>query len=134
MASTLKVDQIEVATASAGVFPTQTGTATFGIDESAGTQLSIANDAAATPFGNANNFSGLLMINDPEQTGSTALFIIGASSTVVLINQAGSLFTTTQDTASKVNVYANAGVITIQNKQGNTIGFRVFAIRMRNSG
>lgn len=134
MASTFKVDTLDVATKSTGVFPTQTGTATFGIDESAGTQLSIANDATATPFGNANNFSGLLMINDPESTGGMGLFIIGASSTVVLISQAGSLFTTTQGTASSVNVYANAGVITIENKRGATIGFRVFAIRMRNSG
>lgn len=134
MGSTLKVDQIDVATASAGVFPTQTGTATFGIDESAGATLSIANNATATPFGNANNFSGLMIINDPNITGETGMFLIGGSSTVVIASQTGAFFTTVQGTASKINVYPNSGVITIENKSGFTIGFRVFAIRMRNSG
>lgn len=132
MASTFKVDAIDATDRIA--LPTQTGVAKFGIDESAGTQLSIANDATATPFSNANNFSGLLMINDPEQTGQTGLFLIGGSSTVVIVSQTGTLYSTTQGTASKVNVYPNSGVITIENKQGATIGFRLFAIRIRNSG
>ncbi len=114
--------------------PTSDGTATFGIDSSGGTALSIANNATATPFSNANNFSGILMVNDPQQTGETGMFIVGGSSTVALLGQSGTLYSVASGTAGKVNVYASAGVVTIQNKQGNTIAFKVFAIRIRNSG
>lgn len=131
--STFKGDIID-APGGISSLPTQTGSAVFPFDFSASPQLSIVNDATATPFGNANNFSGMFIINDPSVTGQTAMFLVGGSSTVVIASQTGTLYSTTQGTASKVNVYPNSGVITIENKSGSTIGFRVFAIRMRDSG
>lgn len=116
--------------------PNSTGTAAFGVDQSAGAQLTIANNATATPFGNSNNFSGIIIINDPVMTGHTGMFIVGGSASVSLVGQsvAGGLFTTTSGTAGKVNVFASGGVVTIENKQGGTIDFRVWSLRMRNSG
>lgn len=62
--------------------------------------------------------------------------MVGSTSAVgpPLLSVAGGLYTNVQGTAGKVNVYSNAGVVTIENKQGNTINFRVFSIRLRNSG
>lgn len=122
-----------IATLAGLVTKTSTGLAEFGIDESASAQLPISNNSVGTPFNNFNNFSGLIIINDPSQTGATAIFI-GGGGNMALIRDSHFLFTDVKDTAGKVNVYGEGGVVKIQNKQGNTINFRVFAIRMRAAG
>lgn len=113
------------------VVPASTGTAQFALDSSPSTDLSIANNATATPFGNANNFSGLFIVNNTS-SGQVGVFIQGGG-TMILVNQTGSEFTTTSGTASSTNVYLSGLVVTIQNKLGGTRTYNVMALRTRAS-
>lgn len=107
------------------------GSALFAMDGTvSGAGLTIANNATATPFGNTNNFGGLLLVADTTVTGVCAMFLVGAS--IALVSQSsGSPFTTTSGTASKINVYLNSGVLTIENKNGSSITFNVLGFRAR---
>jgi hypothetical protein len=110
--------------------PQPQGSQTFALDAN-GTGQSLVNNGTMTPIGGANNFSGLLIVTDIN-TPNTAIFLVG-SSTVVLVSQTGSNFSSVATTAAKTNVYANAGVVTIENKTGGTVEYRVMALRTRNS-
>lgn len=112
--------------------PNPNGSAVFALDDSAGTLLSIANNATATPFGNADNFAGLVIFHEQSATGGSAIFLVSANTTV-LVSQLGSVFSVTQDNAGTVNVYTSSNILTVQNKQGNTIGLMYFGFRTKSS-
>jgi len=110
--------------------PRSSGTALFAIDGSAfGSTLTIANDATATPFGGTQNFSGMFLINDTTVDGALGMFINGSAT--ILVSQTSTIYTITINTASKINVYAASGAITIQNKTGVSRVLNVVAIRSR---
>lgn len=107
--------------------PRSTGTAVFALDSSNGGTLSINADATANPFGNANNFSGLMLIQDLNNA-ETALFLTAAGSNI-LVSSVGTTFSNTINTANKTNVYISSGAVTIQNKQ-TTRSYSITAIRI----
>jgi Right handed beta helix region len=110
---------------------TSTGTASFGIDASGGSALTIANNATAAPFGNSANFAGLIIVNDPSVTGATGVFL---ATNFGMTKIAGSGMSTTAATASSTNVYYNgSNAVEIENKTGGSVNYRVLAIRMRTS-
>jgi hypothetical protein len=108
---------------------TSAGTARWALDTSGSDGISILTNGTATPFSNANNFSGMLYVNDYTVSGQAALFITGNG--IALVSQTGTVFSATKDTASKINVYLEAGVLIIQNKTAGTVSVRVMAFRIR---
>lgn len=109
------------------------GSAVFAMDvQGFGSQLTIANAATATPFGASANFSGLFMVNDTATDGRCALFMKG-DAIVKVAETTANTYTTTQSTASRVNVYLNSNVVTIENLWGSSRTLTVMAIRTRGS-
>lgn len=109
------------------------GSAFFGLDVSVtGTALTIADNATATPFGASAVFSGLFYVNDTATDGRCALFIKG-DALVKVAETTANTYTTTATTASRVNVYLNSNVVTIENKWGSSRTFNVMAFRSRAS-
>ncbi len=107
------------------------GAATFALDTSQGTVLTLANNAIGDATGNANNFSGLLVVNETAVDGALALFLVGNGAITIIAQQAGTLYSTTAGTASKINVYLSASVIKIENKRGGSRSFNIMALRTR---
>ena len=109
--------------------PSSGGTAIWALDTTASSTLSINNDAIGYPFGSANNFAGMLIVNDEATDGSIAAFLLGGG--VSFMYGQTVIFSTTVDTASKINIYVNgSGYIAIQNKTGVTRTIRITAIRV----
>ena len=107
------------------------GTETFAMDVTDKAVLSIAADAIATPFSNANKFSGLMLITD-QTNGSTALFLVGGTPILLLgATTAGDYFGVTKDTDDKTNVYVDVNVVKIQNTFAVTHTYYVMAFRTR---
>jgi hypothetical protein len=119
-------------TAASGVNSVKSaGSAFFGLDVSqTGTALAIANTQTATPFGASAVFSGLFMVNDTLTDGRCALFMKG-DAIVKIAETTANTYTTTQSTASRVNVYLASGVVTIENLWGSSRTFNVMAFRSR---
>jgi hypothetical protein len=116
--------------------PRSSGSAVFGIDAAnTGSTIVIANNATATPFGSGTaggTFSGLVLINNITN-GINTMNICG-SAVIGQTASAAGYFSTTQGTASRVNVYYTAGPnydFTIENKTGASVTLHVFAIRTR---
>jgi pectate lyase-like protein len=109
---------------------TSAGNALFAIDAANGVALTIANNATATPFGNTNNFSGVIYITDPTQTGALGVINI-CGNTVEIYSDPLSKFSITAATADKINVYLVSRVVTIENKLGGSANLNIFAIRTR---
>ncbi len=109
------------------------GSAFFAMDvQGFGSALTIADNATATPFGATANFSGFFFINDTATDGRSALFIKGDAIQLVMATTANT-YTTTLDTASRVNVYLVSNVVTIQNKWGSSRTFNIMAFRSRSA-
>jgi len=108
------------------------GSAVFSLDASAGATISLANNATATPGGNANNFSGILFAVDTTVDGTAGCYLLCAASYSELMGGVTSTWSNTKDTASKINIYFESGVITIQNKTGVTRVLVVMMMRARN--
>lgn len=122
--------------ASSGVAaPRSGGSALFALDSTAtGSAISIAVDATAQPFGAANNIGGMFQICETVSNGSTALFLTGnvsGAAGVIKVADTNSGFSTTINTASKINVYMASSIVTIQNKTASTISCNVQAFRNR---
>jgi hypothetical protein len=108
------------------------GSQHFALDN-AGTGQSVANEGVITPVGNANNFSGLLQVNETSVRGYVALFLCGGQTTAVALvaQSGGSDYSVSAGTAGKINVYYSGGVINVQNRLGSTISLQVTPIRIR---
>lgn len=97
-------------------------------DSSAGASVSIANDGivALTPsIGAGHKF----FVYDAR---GYACEVIGGYAALVLSTGDTSIFTTTKDTASRVNIYVDTGDgnrVKIQNKIGGSMDFRITVIK-----
>jgi hypothetical protein len=108
------------------------GTSIFNLDASqhAGT-LVTSGGGLFNPFGNTNNFSGLLFVSDYTNTGQMAAFLLAGAQSA-LISQSGTTFSNTAGTSSKINVYVNGSLaIEIQNNLAGDITVRVMSLRIR---
>ena len=132
--ATRGVSTAGIIAAEAGFQPPRSGgSAVFALDATArGSNIVIANDAQATPFSNANNFSGLVIINETAVDGGCALFLVGNGGVVEVADTLG-IFTTTAGTASSINVYLSGGIVVVQNKRGGSRTVNVVGIRTRAS-
>lgn len=122
-------------TGSVGV-PSGSGSASSWLDASTaggGTNLVIANNATATPFGATQNFSGLILVMDTNVDGEIALFLTAAGVFMTLVSQNAGHYSTTLNSAGEMNVYLVGGVVTIQNKLGSSSNVIVFGIRLRST-
>jgi hypothetical protein len=109
------------------------GTALFALDATInGSSLTLANNATATPFGNAINFSGLVIVNDTATDGAVALYLTGGCVAPALVAQTLAIFSSVAATASKINLYLVSSVITIENKTGVSRTLNIVGIRSRN--
>lgn len=114
--------------------PSSNSLATFGLDATLfGADITLANNATATPFSNANNYSGLFIINPSTINGAVAAFVTGGGGIATLGASAANVYTNTAGTASRINVYLVANVLTIENKMGASLTFKVLSFRTRTS-
>lgn len=114
------------------VSPASTGSAVFAEDSSAGSTVTINASSVVTPFGNANNFAGVIWVFDTT-SDILAEFLVAHSVTVLVAQAGGSGFSVTKDTASKINVYVETGVVKIQNTNGVSVTERVTAKRVNSA-
>ena len=104
----------------------------FSADAAYSQTITIASAATSNPFGAANNFSGMLMIDNATSSwfGTPAMFLMATSS--YLVGGDSTKYSSTAATASKVNVYYDgSGYVTIQNNTASSITIKVFSIRMK---
>jgi hypothetical protein len=110
--------------------PRSSGSAVFAIDSSGtGSNISLADTASATPFGNSNNFSGLIIVKDVAG-GWTGLFFTGGGVMALLSDLSGVY--AASDTPSKFCLFLSAGVVTLKNRGGSSRTFSVTGIRVSN--
>lgn len=113
--------------------PRSDGNATFALDTAAtGFAITLANNATETPFGGTNNFAGMILINETLSFGAVGLFVTGAG-LIAEVSDPSARYATTAGTASMINVYMSANVVTIENKTGSTITVNVCGFRNRTS-
>jgi hypothetical protein len=123
-----RVDAIAGVATNGVQVPRSSGSAVFAVDSSAtGSTLTIANGATATPFGNANNFSGLVIIKDTV-AGWMALFLLGGGGQG-LISDPSSQYANS-DTASKLCCYYSGNVVAIKNNIGSQRILSITGIRI----
>jgi len=93
------------------------------------TQISIAANAEASLPAGAY---GMMFISDQSIIGNSALLCFtGSTAITAIIWQDGTVFSTTKDTASKINIYLTTGALTIQNKTaGNPILLGVWTLHV----
>lgn len=95
------------------IAPSSNGSAVFAIDSSAGSSTTLAQNGTMTPFGNANNFAGLVMITNTTNR-AVGLFLVG-SGIVMLSDSSGNTYSASSGTASRINVFLNSNVVTVNN-------------------
>lgn len=124
----------QVKTIAALAPPLSPGSAVWAMDTSGGTTLAIANGATANPCGAANNFAGLIIIDDTTVTGQASLWLT-AGGAMVLVSQTGTAYVqSSAPAAGKIGVYLNGSTqVEIKNAQGSSITFTVTMFRTRTS-
>ena len=93
------------------------------------TKLLVVNEIWQ-PFGATAVFSGFFIVNEWVD-GGVGILIQGGGS-LTLVSQTTTIFSTTINTASKVNIYLSTNVVTIQNKTASTVQLQVSSIKTRN--
>ena len=109
-----------------------TTTEKWSIDAANGTTLTMSN-GNTFQFSAASAFAGLaIVINTTD--GGAGLFMCGGG-VVVKVADGSSVYSTTKDTASKTNVYYDAGSseYRMQNNTGGSRTYNIFSIRLRAS-
>jgi hypothetical protein len=119
--------------ASGARLPRSSGSAVFAVDAtSTGSSVTLNNLAAVAPFGNANNFSGLLVVHETAVNGVTALFLCGGGGAKLIMESAVGYYSVAAGTANRANVYYNGSLaLEVENRQGGSRTFNIFAIRTR---
>ncbi|MDE1868238.1 MAG: hypothetical protein KGI08_11100, partial [Thaumarchaeota archaeon] len=109
---------------------TSTGTTgQFAFDSSGGSNITIANNATATPFGSTTP-QGIFTVTNTN-SGKTAFFFLGGDGTPVILSQGTSTeYTVTSGSAGKTNVFTSGSVVTIENKIGSSQNYKVTAWRV----
>lgn len=112
--------------------PQPLGSAVFSLSSTATGQTVTNSGGTITPFANANNFSGLFIVNDTTNTGECAVFLT-AGGGMILIAQTGTSFTKIQGTVLSINVYLVGNAVTIENKKPGDINVSIISFRTRAS-
>jgi len=102
----------------------------WSIDAANGSTLSLANNFVYQ-FSTTVVFTGMILISNASG-GATALFVVGGG-VVVKVADGSNAYSTTIDTASKLNLYydSGSGEYRLQNKLGSTATLSIFSIRVR---
>ena len=102
----------------------------FRSDCANGTALTIAN-TFVFQLSDASAFSGLVILNNATDGGGAVFMCSGG--TVVKMADGNSVYGTTKDTASKNNLYYDAGSneYRLQNNTGGSRTYNIFSIRLR---
>jgi hypothetical protein len=117
------------ASSTIAVTPTLTGSSGFALDgASGGVAITNSNNVA---LGGAATFSGLVIVNDLQTTGSVAVFLCGGSACVLIAASGTAEYSGTLGTASKINLGYLSTVLTLENKTGVTRTLNVMALRTR---
>ena len=102
------------------------------IDSSGATNISIANTAEVEISTNLN-MSGMVLINDPTQSGQVALFITGGGQ-MVEVGDTGSTFVVSSSPASgKIGVFLDSNKVHVKNNLGNATSINIQTFRTRTS-
>ena len=102
------------------------------IDSSGATGISIAN-TAEVEISSHLNMSGMILINDPTQSGQVALFITGAGQ-MVEVGDTGSTFVVGSSPASgKIGVFLDSNKVHVKNNLGNACTINIQTFRTRTS-
>lgn len=97
------------------------------LDQSGAVAYSLANNGTWQPFGATAVFSGFFIVNN-YSSGSIGIFTQGGG--VITAVSVGA-FGVAKDTASKINIYLETNVVTLQNKVGSAQSLQIFSIRTR---
>jgi len=102
----------------------------WSLDCANGSTLTMAN-TFVFQFSDASVFSGLVILANSTD-GGVGLFMCGGGS-VVKVADGSSVYSTTSGTASKSNLYYDAGTneYRLQNNTGGSRTYSIFSIRMR---
>ena len=102
------------------------------IDSSGATGISIAN-TAEVEISSHLNMSGMILINDPTQSGQVALFITGGGQ-MVEVGDTGSTFVVGSSPASgKIGVFLDSNKVHVKNNLGNACTINIQTFRTRTS-
>jgi len=109
-----------------------TTTEQWSLDVANGTALTIAN-TFVFQFSDASVFSGLVIVTNTTD-GGVGMFTCGGG-VVVKVADGSSVYSTTKDTASKTNLYYDAGSneYRMQNNTGGSRTYSIFSVRTRAS-
>lgn len=109
-----------------------TTTEQWSLDIADGTSITMAN-AAVFQFSDAAVFSGLIIVTNTTN-GGVGLFTAGGA-VVTKVADGSNTYATAKDTASKTNVYydAGSGEYQMQNNTGGSRTYSIFTIRTRAS-
>lgn len=114
--------------------PQAAGTANFSIDaNSAGQTVAATNGTTITPFGNSNNFQGMILVTEVTKYGYSGIFLVGGGEVVLIGQNSGNIFSVTSGAVGKISVYLNSGVLTIQNQTGFALQVRTISLRNFNT-
>lgn len=102
----------------------------WSIDAAGGSALTMAN-TFVFQLSDASAFSGLVILNNATDGGGAVFMCSGG--TVVKMADGNSVYGTTKDTASKNNLYYDAGSneYRLQNNTGGSRTYNIFSIRLR---
>lgn len=102
----------------------------WSIDAANGTTLSLAN-TFVYQFSSTSVFTGMVLISNATG-GATGLFVMGGGQVVKVADGSGA-FSTTKDTASKLNLYYDGASTEyrLQNNSGSTATLSIFSVRAR---
>jgi hypothetical protein len=108
--------------------PPALGSNVFSLDAS-GSSYSMAASTSRN-LTTSVNFSGLVIITE-NYNGYSALYLFGGASVVLLNVTGANVFSSTFNTASRINVYQDSGGLSVQNLTAETRGIYVMALRTR---
>ena len=93
--------------------------------------LAISQNTAVALFGGGNSFSGVVIINDINQTGEAGVFI-SAGGTFKLISQVSNSFVNSSSpNTAQIGYYIASGVMYIKPGRTGTTNFRILSLRTR---
>jgi hypothetical protein len=102
----------------------------WSIDAANGTPLTLAN-TFVYQFSSTVVFTGMILLSNATG-GATALFVVGGG-VVAKVADGSNVYSTTKDTASKLNLYydAGSGEYRLQNLTGSSATLSIVSIRVR---
>jgi hypothetical protein len=115
------------------IVPASNNSAVFALDASSGVTATLSQGSAYFPFGNANNFSGIIMVTNTSNNNAIGLFLVGSTSISLISDTSGSTYTTNSGTTNRINVYLSSGAVVVQQQIAGSKTIRTAGIRMGTS-